>query len=380
MPDYNEKIKDDSEDKIDITFKDEEETPARPVPQRRATKKRKTPPQQTRKAIKPKKEEGSTALLVIIIILIIAAGVYLIVTNYSSLNEKPVETMETPEDAVAMVNDEAITTEELDTVYDQLSPQIKLFFDKPAVLERLIDQKLMLQEATTKGIQVTDEEINLSLDILSQSLPPTITLEEFLESQNIAMDDLVEDIRKQVTIAKLLNETIMGDVEVTDEEVEAFYNENIEIYGTYEFAEIQEQLKNELILDRQQQLNEVYLEELRSKATIVNKYMDVIKQDDFKRCMLDKEVEAGTIIFLQDATCGFSNEMVTHVMKQQGEGKSFLTITITEDDEQGILQDCLKPLLEDDMAVPQFICSSSGAILKGNQPETKLAEFAVACE
>lgn len=369
----NEKSTNDSDDKIDITFKDEET--------RKRPNVRKSSPEKARKKAKkaqPKgtaeqKEEGSTALLVIIIILIIAAGGYLIYTNYPAANNSPEGNSA---DFVAKVNGDIITEEDLNSVYAQLSPQIKMFFDKPAVLARLIDQKLLLQEAEERGIVVTEEEINESLELLHSSLPPELSMDAFLETQNLTREQLKVDIKKQMQITKVLNETVMSKIKITDEDVEDFYENNPDLFEDTDFEDIQEQLKNELIAQEQQVKNEEFIEDLRAQAEIINRYDQIQKKDDFVACIQNKDVK-DEIIFVSDDSCQFSNEMVPLVMKLNNQNKSFMTLSVTESESE-VFDECVKPLLED-LAVPQFICASSGEVKRGNLPEEELREFVQVC-
>lgn len=364
----------DSEDKIDITFKDEEPIKKpqaiKSAPAKKPKLTKQSKPQKTEKP----KEEGSTALLVIIIILIIAAGVYLIVTNYSAFNGEPAKTSQ--EEIVAEVNDEIISENDLNEVYAQLSPQIKMFFDKEAVLQRLIEQKLLLQEAQAQGIEITEEEINRSLEQLISTLPEGLSLDEFLRTQNLTMDELKVDIEKQLAITSLLNRTVITEVKITEEDAREFFDNNPEYFEDMEFEDIKEQLTNELVAEEQQVKSEEYLEELKSKAVIVNRYDKIKKQETFVACAEELGVE-DDIIFLTDDSCQFSNEMVPIVMKLNSQSASFRTLQITNIDNE-LFDTCVKPLIED-FAVPQFICTSTGKVKRGNMPEAELISFAESC-
>ena len=65
----------------------------------------------------------------------------------------------------AVVNYEKITLSELDRQYTNLPEQYKSILSKNDLLEQLISEKLLLQEAVSEGLIATPNEINEQLNL-----------------------------------------------------------------------------------------------------------------------------------------------------------------------------------------------------------------------
>ncbi|AIS53424.1 foldase protein PrsA [Thermoanaerobacter kivui] len=134
----------------------------------------------------------------------------------------------TKKDVVATVNGENITNAEYKKVFDQVKAQIesspqytkdiwnqdyqgKKFLEvvKENVLENLITQKLLLQEARKRNITVSDKEIN----------------SEYEKEKEVNKDVTKEDVKNYLLITKLFDE-YTKDVKVTPEEVKKYYDDN----------------------------------------------------------------------------------------------------------------------------------------------------------
>ncbi|MBW3003197.1 peptidylprolyl isomerase [Candidatus Woesearchaeota archaeon] len=159
------------------------------------------------------------------IITIIAIVVIIILAFYIFKNYNPTGA------AAAKVNGESISMQELDEQYENIPDIYKEFITKYSLLEQLITEKLLLQEAAKDQITVTTSEIETSIDQLRQSTGQTV--EEFelsLEQQGITLDEFKEYYEKQLLVSKLLNKTILEELEVTDSEALEYYQKNLDLY------------------------------------------------------------------------------------------------------------------------------------------------------
>ena len=135
------------------------------------------------------------------------------------------------------------------------------------ILESLITEKLIYQEAQNKGVKVGDQAVEDEINKISAMLSEQgNTLEDVLGYQNQTMDDLKKSIKLQKIVEELLNDKI----DVNDEEVSDYYEQNKDLYGGEAvFEDLKEDIKNQL---KSQKLNEeftVYLENLKNESKII---------------------------------------------------------------------------------------------------------------
>jgi peptidyl-prolyl cis-trans isomerase SurA len=134
------------------------------------------------------------------------------------------------DDVMAKVNGRKILTAEVDKYYRNQtagSPQqpsgeqadsLKL-----SILRELIDQEIMMQRAEKLGLLATDEDVDRKLNEVKAPYSP----EEFtkrLQERNISLDDFKRDLRRSLTVDKVLNKEITSKINVTDQDVAAYYN------------------------------------------------------------------------------------------------------------------------------------------------------------
>lgn len=179
----------------------------------------------------------------------------------------------TPEEAIATVNGEIITKQELNQKYDQLPDQYKLFITKEDFLDQIINIKLLLQEAKEQEITVDESEIETELENLKKQAPTEEAFEQLLGQRNIGMEELKNQIKDQLTINKLLDETVISKIEVTDSQMKQYYEENIEEFKTEEgdtitYEESKDQIEQFLLAEVSNNAIEIYINQLKSNAEI----------------------------------------------------------------------------------------------------------------
>ena len=145
----------------------------------------------------------------------------------------------------ATVGDEKITKadmdEEMKATIDQLKQkygdnyendekikdQIKQM--KVQYLNAMVNEKLMLKNAESVGVTPTDDELNeyadKQIEQLKQAYPDDAQLQQVLEANGFTEDSYKDYAKKQYTLQKV-QEAIFADVEVTDEDAQAYYDEN----------------------------------------------------------------------------------------------------------------------------------------------------------
>ena len=135
-----------------------------------------------------------------------------------------------------------------------------------ATLENLITKKLILQEAKRRGISVTEAETDSEIKKIEESLKSqNTTLDQALELQGMTRGQLVDEIKIQLSIQKIIGK----DIKVSDKEIDDFISQNKDQFpeGTTEA-----QMKKEAKLSLEQQLiqekTQAFIEELKKNAKI----------------------------------------------------------------------------------------------------------------
>jgi len=145
------------------------------------------------------------------------------------------------------------------------------------LLDSLITEKLVQNEANAKKIVVSNDEINGEIKkIEDQIIAQSSTLDAALAAQGMTM----EDLKKQIILQKEVEKLVADKINVTDEEVAQYIKDNQVSIPKGQEAATNDQIKNEL---RNQKLNKeavALITTLKSQAKIryfVNYYRFQIK-------------------------------------------------------------------------------------------------------
>lgn len=100
---------------------------------------------------------------------------------------------------------------------------------KKQYLTAMVNEKLMLQNAASVGVEPTEEELNEKVDEAVNQLKEQYSedgqFEQVLEVNGFTEDSFREYQRKQI-ILQQVQEAILADVEVTDDDAQIYYDEN----------------------------------------------------------------------------------------------------------------------------------------------------------
>lgn len=126
---------------------------------------------------------------------------------------------------IVLVNGEPITEGDFLLRKSLMPAQLQQQLGDESIVEQLITEELLEQEANEMGISATAEEVAQSVDILLQRAGLTeAELEPTLNEYGLTRADFERMISSQISIIKLLNRTLSD--EVTEEEVRTYYEEN----------------------------------------------------------------------------------------------------------------------------------------------------------
>ena len=154
-------------------------------------------------------------------------------------------------DVMATVNGHAIMRSELDKRYEaQLGEAAQQ--QKPSeeqadslklnLLRELIDEEIVQQRAAKMNLTATNEEVDAKFAELKAPYTEE-QFEERLKANHTTIDDAKHDLRRSLTINKLLNKEINSKITVTDADVANYYNEHKSEFNLietrYHLAQIQ---------------------------------------------------------------------------------------------------------------------------------------------
>jgi peptidyl-prolyl cis-trans isomerase SurA len=141
-----------------------------------------------------------------------------------------------PANVAAMVNGRPITYAELDKLYEtnfggsNQQPGARpsddqVTFQRLSVLRTLIDNEIMLQRAEKEGLLAVDADVEAKY----AELRAPYTQEEFqkqLTARKMTSEDLKAQLRKELSVEKLINKETTSRITISDKDITDFYNAN----------------------------------------------------------------------------------------------------------------------------------------------------------
>jgi len=91
------------------------------------------------------------------------------------------------------------------------------------ILRDLIDNEILMRRAEKLGLLATDEEVERRLN----EIKSPYTKEEFdarLKDKKISLDDFKRDLRRSLTVDKVLNKEVTSKINISDQDISTYYN------------------------------------------------------------------------------------------------------------------------------------------------------------
>ena len=139
------------------------------------------------------------------------------------------------------------------------------------LLDHLIGQTLMMQEAEKEGFVPSSEAIDERIDELKSQFPSEEYFYQALASQNLTLEQLRSDICHEVSINGYLGKMIpKEEIIATDEEITSLYQQYKDNVGERMPAleEIKPQLKRMIVQQKASQAINRVVEKLRAQSEI----------------------------------------------------------------------------------------------------------------
>lgn len=175
---------------------------------------------------------------------------------------------------VAHINDVEVTGEMYNLIYVQTKIQLHQFGQdvnnlkhvKNIAIDGLINQEIIRQDAKNAGIVVTDEEITAEFEAIKSDNEERF--QAFLERYHLTEKAFKDQLLFALTHDQYI-ESELPPIKVTDEEVEEAYDElKKDNKDIAKLEDVEEQLRREMIIQKEQESLQKRIEELKEQASI----------------------------------------------------------------------------------------------------------------
>jgi peptidyl-prolyl cis-trans isomerase SurA len=205
------------------------------------------------------------------------------------------------DDVVAKVNGEKILRSELEKYYSNQTnnSSTPLQSEQAAslrlsILKQLIEDEIMMQRARKLGLLATDEEVDAKLN----EYKAPYTQEEFdkqLKDRSLSVTEFKVDLRRNLTIEKLLNKEITSKIAITDSDITTYYNEH---KTEFNLIEPQYHLAQILVTTFKGQVNNLKSDKATNEAEARKKIQMIMQrldsQEDFATVAMNYSEMPGT--------------------------------------------------------------------------------------
>jgi parvulin-like peptidyl-prolyl isomerase len=143
--------------------------------------------------------------------------------------------------AIIKINDKAITQAQYDEAIDKSlanSPLTQLgdlkgnkdgflyLMTEQKVINDLIIRELLDQEASSRGIKVSNKDVDSELQKVMEQVGGRERLAEILKQNGVSASELRKDLKNQVKMQKLANS--VGNISISDKDCESYYKKNLD--------------------------------------------------------------------------------------------------------------------------------------------------------
>ncbi len=216
-------------------------------------------------------------IISIVVLVLIAGGLI----GWAVLGKKTTPQVATTAEPVATVNGVNLSQADFDSQYASAITSLKsqgvdttstssVATIKSQVLDSMIANELVLQGIAKAGIKTSDADVEKQYQLLVQQAGDADKLKAQLTAANLTEAQLRANIAKQLAIQTYLLANIDATkTDVTTAEIKKFYDDNSKGQKDVPpLKDVSEQIKQQLILNKQQTLVNEFLAKLRAQATV----------------------------------------------------------------------------------------------------------------
>jgi len=201
---------------------------------------------------------------------------------------------------VAIVNNGVITEKEVKDYLNLVMLRLSVeegdkaeFLDeyekeKEGALERLIEEKLIIQEAYREGWDIPEEAVDERIYEYIVSFGSRHRFEDSLAAKGLTIASFKEKIKNQLLMRQIINDKVRGRVEITPFEITDYYESHRE-----EFKEPSSVQYRALKFTKQEEAFNVFgqLQGGQSRQEVIDTYRDNLIKGNLKRGQSREELE-----------------------------------------------------------------------------------------
>ena len=134
------------------------------------------------------------------------------------------------------------------------------------VLDNLVTQQLILQEAQKQGVVITDDDLNKEVEAIEANLKTQGgDLDSLLSFQGQTREDFRESLRTRILIKKILADKAT----VTDEEARKFFDENkTQFPANSKYEDVQGEVKETLVEQKIGQVYQEWIDQVKANSQV----------------------------------------------------------------------------------------------------------------
>lgn len=140
---------------------------------------------------------------------------------------------------IAVVNNEIITQKDLDDFVNFMRMQLSTKFKgqdleskiqtiKLDLLDKLVEDRLILQEARRSDIKIDENRIKAKIDEVKKNYPTDAEFQKSLKSQGLVQADLEAKIKEQFLMYGIIELKVKSKIKINPAEVTDFYQQNLD--------------------------------------------------------------------------------------------------------------------------------------------------------
>lgn len=150
---------------------------------------------------------------------------------------------------IAIVNSDVITQKELSDFINftrmQMNPgytkdeiENKIKTIKNELLDRLIEDKLILQEAKKNNVKLDESKVRSRIEELKRNYASDADFQDDLSRQGLVLADIESRIREQLLMYEIINLKVRSKIVINPSEVTEFYGKHIEEFKSPEERQV----------------------------------------------------------------------------------------------------------------------------------------------
>lgn len=121
---------------------------------------------------------------------------------------------------IAWVNNDIITKDELDMAMSEIEAT-GVKSKKEDVLEKLIEERLILQAAYEKGVEIDSSDVERIMSNIKAKFTSDEEFEQALSSEGVTIDELKEKYRESLLKKEIVDIEVGSKVSISEKEIEA---------------------------------------------------------------------------------------------------------------------------------------------------------------